>query len=307
MAMQAMDDAALSTTTGQDGINIGIGISKIEIGKIYVHDNDGLSPTTTDDKGVTSDIPKGAAGFGGTNTAGAIGIEGITITGNLNSLLASHNLMDLKIDSDGSSAGAFLNIAAQVSGLDIKIGEISVGASGAATTGRRGVVDKSSNAILSGLNIKTGKMDANIQLGSTPQGAMIKLNTVMQGGLEISDLGILDKAGGGQVTLGKLTVNDANNANLTINSSISVKSNGLQIVSSQNADGTDIYVQGIALGSAPTNWKDATSGQTLARGSALTGSIGDVEVQGLKTYYGAPVALGGTGYVQGSVITITGR
>ena len=31
MAMQAMDDASLGATTGQDGINIGIGISKIEI------------------------------------------------------------------------------------------------------------------------------------------------------------------------------------------------------------------------------------------------------------------------------------
>ena len=34
MAMQSMDDAALSAATGQDGINIGIGISKIEIDKV---------------------------------------------------------------------------------------------------------------------------------------------------------------------------------------------------------------------------------------------------------------------------------
>ncbi len=34
MAMQAMDDASLSATTGQDGINIGIGISKVEIEKL---------------------------------------------------------------------------------------------------------------------------------------------------------------------------------------------------------------------------------------------------------------------------------
>ena len=45
MAMQAMDDASLSATTGQDGINIGIGISKITIDKLFVHDNDGLSST----------------------------------------------------------------------------------------------------------------------------------------------------------------------------------------------------------------------------------------------------------------------
>lgn len=110
MAMQAMDDAALSTTTGQDGINIGIGIAQITIDKVFVHDNDGLSPTTTNSAGVTSDIPSGSAGFGGTNTAGAIGIDGITIKGNMNSLLDSHNLMDLQIDSDAGANGAFLNI-----------------------------------------------------------------------------------------------------------------------------------------------------------------------------------------------------
>ncbi|MEZ2174480.1 pilus assembly protein FilA, partial [Acinetobacter baumannii] len=42
MAMQAMDDASLSETTGQDGLTIGIGISKIAIEKLFIHDNDGL-------------------------------------------------------------------------------------------------------------------------------------------------------------------------------------------------------------------------------------------------------------------------
>ncbi|MFM6958927.1 MAG: DUF6160 family protein, partial [Acinetobacter sp.] len=58
MAMQSMDDAALSAATGQDGINIGIGISKIEIEKVLIHDNDGL-----------------AAASGGTGAAGAIVIK----------------------------------------------------------------------------------------------------------------------------------------------------------------------------------------------------------------------------------------
>ncbi len=59
---------------------------------------------------------------------------------------------------------------------------------------RRGNDDTNYNAILSGLTLKTGKMDANIQLGAAPQGAMIKLNTTMVGGLEIKDLGILDNS-----------------------------------------------------------------------------------------------------------------
>lgn len=314
MAMQAMDDAALSSTTGQDGINIGIGISKITIDKLYVHDNDGLSSTATNKvegvsvTGVTGGVPSfsdpkeisNAAIAGGTGKAGAIAIDGITITGNNASLLKSHNLMDLQIDSDAGANGAFLNIAAQVSGLNIKIGAISIAKSGDAVTGRRGVVANSQKEILSGLTITTGQMAANIQLGSTPQGAMIKLNTTMQGGLTISDLGILDNAGGGQVTLGKLSVNDASGGDLTINASVAVKTNGLEITSTQNTAGTDIYVQGIALGAPPAaaDWKDA-NGTILARGSSLKGSIGDVEVQGLKTWTSSGL--------QGSVITITGR
>lgn len=48
MAMQAMDDASMSATTGQDGLNIGIKLDNagISIGKLYVHDNDGLGTDT---------------------------------------------------------------------------------------------------------------------------------------------------------------------------------------------------------------------------------------------------------------------
>lgn len=68
MAMQSMDDAALSAATGQDGINIGIALGSggITIDKLYLHDNDGLATST----GIT-----GASG-----TAGAIAISGVTVT-----------------------------------------------------------------------------------------------------------------------------------------------------------------------------------------------------------------------------------
>ena len=47
MAMQAMDDASMSATTGQDGLNIGIKLDNagISIDKLYLHDNDGLKLT----------------------------------------------------------------------------------------------------------------------------------------------------------------------------------------------------------------------------------------------------------------------
>lgn len=298
MAMQSMDDAALSAATGQDGINLGIGISKIEIEKVLIHDNDGLDSTLV--------------GLGGTDTAGAIVIKGnatqtngIVITPDTTTL-PSHNLADITIDTDAGAGGgntAFLNVAAQVSGLNIAIGEIGVSASGTAgaTNIRRGNDSANYNAILSGLTLKTGVTSANIQLGAAPQGAMIVLNTTMTGGLEITDLGILDNSTAnaaatrpaGEIRIGSIKVADANATDLSVNAKVSVfgasatTGNGyLQVITGSGASTpkTDIYVSSVKLG------------------SAAAGSIGDVEVQGMQTYYNV-----GAGDVAGTRITISGH
>ena len=281
MAMQAMDDASLSAATGQDGLNIGIGISKIEIGKVFVHDNDGLATTS----------------LGGTSTAGAIVIQGngiagdtlenhgIVIGANYDNagayLLPSRNLADLQIDTDANGGNAFINIAAQVSGLDIKIGQIGVVASAdvpttGATSIRRGGTG-TVNPILSGLSLKTGPMSANIQLGAAPQGAMIQLNATMVGGLEIKNLGILDNStktatrAAGEIFVESIKVADANSLDLTLNQKISVigeegaNKGYIRMISTSGAH--DTYVKGVHLGS---------------RNAA---SIGDVEVQGMQTYF----------------------
>lgn len=319
MAMQAMDDTALSATTGQDGLTIGIGISKIEIEKLLIHDNDGLAA-----KGAAGDL-----GFGGTSKAGAIVIKGngegktanhgVVIEANMSDvtnptkyLLASHNLADLVIDTDAGTGanGAFINVAAQVSGLEINIGEIGVSASGDmpaadATNIRRGHSDTNYNAILSGLTLKTGKMDANIQLGAAPQGAMIKLDTTMVGGLEIANLGILDNStktadrAAGEIFIESIKVTDATKKDLTLKQDISIigkddASNGyIQIISHGGAK--DNYIKGIHLGSY-----DRTAG------AVQTTSIGDMEIQGLQTYYGGNT-LEPKGYTQGAKITISGH
>ena len=278
MAMQAMDDASLSAATGQDGLNIGIGISKIEIGKVFVHDNDGLATTS----------------LGGTSTAGAIVIQGNGIAGDTLEnhgiiiganydnagayLLPSRNLADLQIDTDANGGNAFINIAAQVSGLDINIGQIGVVASAdmpatGATSIRRGGTG-TVNPILSGLSLKTGPMSANIQLGAAPQGAMIQLSATMVGGLEIKNLGILDNStktatrAAGEIFVESIKVADANSLDLTLNQKISVigeegaNKGYIRMISTSGAH--DTYVKGVHLGS---------------RNAA---SIGDVEVQGLK-------------------------
>lgn len=298
MAMQAMDDASLSAATGQDGLNIGIGISKIEIGKVFVHDNDGL-----------------AVANGGTAKAGAIVIQGngkagdvlenhgIIIGANYDNagayLLPSRNLADLQIDSDANGGNAFINVAAQVSGLDIKIGQIGVVASAdipttGATSIRRGGTG-TVNPILSGLSLKTGPMSANIQLGAAPQGAMIQLNATMVGGLEIKDLGILDNStktatrAAGEIFVESIKVADANSLDLTLNQKISVigeegaNKGYIRMISTSGAH--DTYVKGVHLGS---------------RGAA---SMGDVEVQGMQTYFSPAAGV----YMPGAVITISGH
>ena len=299
MAMQAMDDASLSAATGQDGINIGIGISKIEIGKVFVHDNDGLATTS----------------LGGTSTAGAIVIQGNGIAGDTLEnhgiiiganydnagayLLPSRNLADLQIDTDANGGNAFINIAAQVSGLDINIGQIGVVASAdmpatGATSIRRGGTG-TVNPILSGLSLKTGPMSANIQLGAAPQGAMIQLSATMVGGLEIKDLGILDNStktatrAAGEIFVESIKVADANSLDLTLNQKISVigeegaNKGYIRMISTSGAH--DTYVKGVHLGS---------------RNAA---SIGDVEVQGMQTYFSPAAGV----YMPGAVITISGH
>lgn len=330
MAMQAMDDASLSETTGQDGLTIGIGISKIAIEKLFIHDNDGLAP-----KGVANE-----AGFGGTSTAGAIVIRGKTDTApdaaaladpttathgvviganydnNGAYLLASRNLADLVIDSDAGAGNPFINVAAQVSGLDIKVGRIGVTASGtddpdSIRRGGAGVV----NDIISGFDVKTGVINANIQLGAAPQGAMIKMNSVMAGGLEIKNLGILDnssknKAVGlvgttpvttreaGEIFVESIKIADADSNNLTISQNISVYNDAYVGTTAQLGKAAHVRIVSNDTGAKDQYIKSIHLGNREARSS-----IGDMEVQGLQTFYSQAQG----SYTKGAIITISGH
>lgn len=251
MAMESMDDSALSSTTGQEGITVKIETTTgIKINELYLHDNDG---------------------YNGSNNAGAIAItalasatgnqkdNGITIT-----QTSSDPLLTLDIDADGSTGTTpFLNIGAAVGATKIEIGEIAVVKSGAvpATGLRRGGSDKAT--IIEGLTLDMGSLTANIQLGNTPQGAMIKLDSVINGGLSISDLSLKDNGANGQgsIVLDSIKIADAGDTDLTIKSDINVTSDGLVIT--DNAGARDLLITGIHLGAA---------------GNA---SIGDLEIRGL--------------------------
>jgi len=252
MAMQSMDDAALSAATGQDGINIGIALGSggISIDKLYLHDNDGLATST----GIT-----GASG-----TAGSIAISGVTVTQK-----GTGNLLDLAIDTNGASGsnGAFLNVAATVGAVDVHVGSIGVGTSGTlnTTTAVRGITETAPTEIISGLDLSLGQISANVQLGSTPQGALITVNSSLQGGLTLSNFGINDAAGGGKIVLDKVMVRGSGNTtgDLDVNANISVVPTGLRI-QNNSTQGMNVYAQGVHLG------------------AACNASIGDLEIQGLN-------------------------
>ncbi len=200
MAMQALDDTQLSATTGQDGITLTIkppvkafsGLTAgaggvIAIDHIYVHDNDGL-----------------AAADGGSDTSGAITLDGFAIAGN--------QPIVVKIDADGNGAGAgngnaFLNVnVALPSELVIRTGDIGVAASNrtsASAASVRGVLTKNSH-ILDTIDVKLGGAVMNIQLGNEVQAGstgtgnattMIKLSGSVTNGISITGLSLDDNSG----------------------------------------------------------------------------------------------------------------
>lgn len=272
MAMESLDDAALSAATGQDGIDLTIKTSGITIGKVLVHDNDGLSTTAATNGGLNL----GGTGDGTTTSgaAGAIVVNNITVgvsATQANPLMAG-NLAKVTIDTDsgkgGSATGnAFLNINAKTNGIDVGIGSIAVAASNAtsAMTGaRRGA--GAETVIVDGLNLTVGASELNIQLGAQPQGAMIVANGTIVGGITISNLNLVDSSSGGKIRVGGLKITSANSADLDVNTKIGVvvpaagvTAGGLSISSTGS---NDIYIGSLAFGN--------------------TASIGSVEIQGLN-------------------------
>lgn len=262
MAMESLDDAALSAATGQDGIDLTIKTSGITIGKVLVHDNDGLATTAATNGGLN---------LGGTGTAGAIVVNNITVGVSATQANAAMNgnLAKVTIDTDGGATGnAVLNINAKTNGIDVGVGSIAVAASNATSAmvgARRGA--GAETVIVDGLNLTVGASELNIQLGAQPQGAMIVANGKIVGGITISNLNLVDSSvGGGKIQVGGLKITSAGVADLNVNTKIGVlapaagvTAGGLSISSTGS---NDIYIGSLAFGN--------------------TASIGSVEIQGLN-------------------------
>lgn len=273
MAMEALEDEALSAATGQDGITLKVFSPGIEIEKLFLHDNDGIGS---------------AGGYGiaaNANTAGAIIANDVKISKHDPATTLTTPLATIKIDTDGGSgtdsSGATLNANVKLAATDISIGSIGVGKSRAApdltdsTASVRRGVEANEQVILSNIGLTLGATDLNVQLGNQPQGAMIVFDGTVTGGVVINGLTLNDNDGlngqavpyggaaagvAGTLTLGTVKIVDANSANLTASARINIDQNLGLAVTLSNAR-HDVYVQGIELGNTP--------------------SMGDMEIQGM--------------------------
>lgn len=264
-AMEAMDDEAMATTTGQDGITINIvpdAISRtqaaamgvtaptmnaiennaplykgLSIGSIVVHDDDGLGVLGTD-----ATANSGALVIGG----GADGATTAQQTADRTVILAKGDKpiqinIDMVGDSNGSAAngGAMLNVEIKQPKMAIKLGNIYVANSNAAeagfseagaTTGGSLEVDgttaTSKVKILDGLEIVMNESTMTIQLGNESQGGMIKANATLGGGLTINNFALYDQQGAAALTADNLLTGTVGSGGSIRASSLKITDNG---------------------------------------------------------------------------------
>jgi len=238
-AMEAMDDEAMATTTGQDGITInivpdviknadavamkvtektmreislpGANFKGLSIGEIRVHDDDGLGASTATGSGTGN---SGALVIGGGISGGLTAAEDRTVILARGDKPIQINI-DMVGDSDGagSAGGAMLNVEIKQPKLAIKLGNIYVANSNAAEAGRSatgvttagsvevdGTTVDGKVKIMDGLEIVMNESTMTIQLGNEAQGSMIKADATLAGGLTINSFALYDQQGSAALT-----------------------------------------------------------------------------------------------------------
>lgn len=267
LALEAMDDASLSSTTGQDGLTITIDQSDITGLDITWADRDGFGSASSyssggsvliRDVGVNIDglaitVDAGSLGAG-TAAAGQLRI-GVTTTG-----VTTVNLHDAANTNPGNGATIAVGGAGAGSVVDNAVDIIRFG-DGAAFTISSGV----SAVIKLGNRITTvGSEEHFMELDT---GAF---NVALTGGIVILDA-VNSAAAGADVGIG---IGNISVSNIVLSNDINVVEGGLQINTAGTSIG-EIALERIVLGNQTTQ-----------------ASIGDVYLSGLTA---------------NSIITITGR
>ncbi|MEP5232060.1 MAG: DUF6160 family protein [Alloalcanivorax sp.] len=246
LALEPMQDEAMSAVTGQDGINIGLATDVVA--GLKVHDKDGIDGTV--------------------GNAGALVISGFSITRALGT-----DEIELVIDTDdGGGTAPYLNVGVNLpDDLTVNLGSVTVASSqrdtGAWTT------DNTTTEIMNLGELTLGATTLNIQLGNEPQGNMIALNTTITNGISLSGFSVTDA--GGTVTGGTLSTDlqvvDNNGTDLTVDTGIDISADGLVIGLSGigGATGIDVRMADLAFGGTSA----ASIGDVELIGLQLSGNV----------------------------------
>ena len=203
-AMQPLDDQSLSGATAQDGLNIGVHVSKIDFNQIAIIDTDGFTNSSASLTSKAALVM--AASPGGASAIGVDVVKTFNADGSID--YGTSALFNAAIDTDAGTNGAFANVAltlgSDVNGLRIRPFSVYL------TPDQYDPRDSTKHAIstlvgsdytqhsifstgttLKSANIKellrvsnnidvkfitTNKPRMNIQLGASPQGHLVMLD-----------------------------------------------------------------------------------------------------------------------------------
>lgn len=225
-ALESLSDAALSQKTGQDGMTVTINHGgTIGVDNIRLIDGDGIA----DDVNRSFNGLNHAAGMSLNNTANA---DMRFCTDNVTTCTTSNQVTTITIDTDGGAGanGAFLNanISTGIKAIIVPLNTISLvgGQTFDATTGhaawakdldiisfKADAADVAAGSDTDGiyLNFNNAPLDANIQLGTQPQGHMLLMSGVSDLDINIGKMTLFSYGDGDD----KVDTNPITNGNET--------------------------------------------------------------------------------------------
>lgn len=188
MALEALDDQTLSTTTGQDGINVGISLPKVDVAQVALIDKDGIgSKILNQDYNQSASLTMA----GVSNTPMSINFVGANQSPTIQAV----------IDTDAGNGKAFANIGigfgSQITGIKMSRFAIYLANTNATSgLGKSKDVFTTAGTLNNGVSkfveignasnnfeinfVQGNSPSVNIQLGNVPQSQMIKFSGAIQ-------------------------------------------------------------------------------------------------------------------------------
>lgn len=246
-AVELLGDADLSSTTGQDGLAIRLGLDVTTDALIHDLDGVGYEP--------------------GYSFAGAVVISGLRIA----TPVGQNILVEIDAgDSANTTTAPTLNVHVTLpSNTVLETGTLTVANSNRDNASGWGS-GTLSGAIMNNATVTLGTVQLNIQLGNEPQGNMVSIASTITSGLSISNFGLNDAGGlitGGTIGAGLTTIVDNGGSDLTVDVGVDVDAvSGLVVTINQLGSGTGIDVR--------------LERQYL--GTTTLGYVGDVELRGIN-------------------------